>query len=306
MKRLITAAIISAAMTFCGLGVAGDMTPPAGPEDVGSAMFTLDDVYNRLNDGTPGAKRSGAFTEPDGVPADMGHTLDEVMEKAPAMDDVSGAVSADVESGKTFWGLTNGTWGLQTGTGGGGSSTYEAGVEKTGQTLCYNASGIVIDCANTGQDGDHQAGVVWPNPRFTNNNDGTITDNLTGLIWLRNANCGGSMNWSEALAFANTLESDSCGLTDDSSSGDWRLPNKNELNSLIHIGYYNPALSNTAGTGQWVEGDPFSGVESNYYWSSSTRVSSPSLAWLVYLNNSYVPGGNKTLNYNVWPVRGGH
>jgi hypothetical protein len=37
-------------------------------------------------------------------------------------------------------------------------------------------------------------GVAWPNPRFTDNSDGTVTDNLTGLIWLKNANCTDKFN----------------------------------------------------------------------------------------------------------------
>ncbi|HXE98165.1 MAG TPA: hypothetical protein VN642_17305, partial [Dongiaceae bacterium] len=60
---------------------------------------------------------------------------------------------------------------------------------RTGQTLCYNNAGGVIPCAGTGQDGDKLAGTPWPNPRFTDNADGTVTDNLTGLIWLKNARC---------------------------------------------------------------------------------------------------------------------
>ena len=51
-------------------------------------------------------------------------------------------------------------------------------VEKTGQTTSYA----------TGDDGDLEKGLAWPNPRFTDNEDGTVTDNLTGLIWLKNAN----------------------------------------------------------------------------------------------------------------------
>ena len=39
----------------------------------------------------------------------------------------------------------------------------------------------------TGHDGDYQMGVPWPDPRFTDNEDGTVTDNLTGLIWLEDA-----------------------------------------------------------------------------------------------------------------------
>ena len=56
-----------------------------------------------------------------------------------------------------------------------------APVPKTGQTVSYA----------TGDDGDLQKGVAWPDPRFTDNSDGTVTDNLTGLIWLKNANCFG-------------------------------------------------------------------------------------------------------------------
>lgn len=54
-----------------------------------------------------------------------------------------------------------------------------AGVSKTGQTTSYG----------TRDDGALQKGVAWPNPRFTDNANGTVTDNLTGLIWLKNANC---------------------------------------------------------------------------------------------------------------------
>jgi len=57
-----------------------------------------------------------------------------------------------------------------------------APVEKTGQTTCYNTSGTEISCTDTGQDGDLQKGVTSPSPRFTDNGDGTVTDNLTELM----------------------------------------------------------------------------------------------------------------------------
>ena len=53
-----------------------------------------------------------------------------------------------------------------------------------------------LDPAPTGSDGDLQKGVAWPNPRFTDNANGTVTDNLTGLIWLKNANCFGRPVWT--------------------------------------------------------------------------------------------------------------
>ncbi len=64
-----------------------------------------------------------------------------------------------------------------------------APAQKTGQTKCYDASGTEISCSGTGQDGAYQNGATWPNPRFTYNENGTVKDNLTGLIWLKNANC---------------------------------------------------------------------------------------------------------------------
>ena len=131
-----------------------------------------------------------------------------------------------------------------------------APVEKTGQTTSYAA----------GDDGDLEKGVTWPSPRFTDNTNGTVTDNLTGLIWLKNANCFGTRTWADALSDCNSLASGSYGLSDGSVAGDWRLPNVKELQSLIHYGVYGPALPNTLGTGQWSESDPFTNVQSYSYW----------------------------------------
>ena len=89
------------------------------------------------------------------------------------------------------------------------------------------------------------------------NGDGTVTDNLTGLIWLKNANCFGLRNWEQALTDCNGLAHGQCGLTDGSSGAQWRLPNLFELESLRDMRYWEPALSNSAGTGQWTHGDPF-------------------------------------------------
>jgi uncharacterized protein DUF1566 len=157
-----------------------------------------------------------------------------------------------------------------------------AHVEVTGQTQCFDTSGTLIDCssaAGTGQDGDIQAGVPFPSPRFSDKKDGTVKDNLTNLFWLKNANCFGSETWAQALTDANTLASGSCGLTDGSVAGDWRLPNVKELQSLIDFGFFNPALSNAAGTAQCTATDcAFSGVQSANYWSSTTSAVGPDLA----------------------------
>jgi len=184
-------------------------------------------------------------------------------------------------------------------------------VVKTGQTNSYRAH----------DDGDLKKGVAWPTPRFTNNNNGTVTDNLTGLIWLKNANCSGAMeNWNTAIDYAAALydgctncfgTGGDCGLSDGSKAGDWRLPNRNELLSLIDIAYYNPALSNVAGTGQWSEGNPFTDVQIVKCWSSSTNTSRPGiagrlgLAWGVDFGNGNVGRHGKNSDNYVWCVRDG-
>jgi hypothetical protein len=161
-----------------------------------------------------------------------------------------------------------------------------APVEKSGQTSSYA----------TGDDGDKEEGIAWPDSRFSDNGDGTVTDNLTGLIWLQNADRnGGTMNWADALVYCNSLADDGSALTDGSVAGDWRLPNVKELQSLIDFGNYNPALPT---------GHPFSNVQSSYYWSSTTNANNTDNAWNVNMNNGNVNNNNKTNNNYVWPVRG--
>ena len=173
------------------------------------------------------------------------------------------------------------------------ASSYPAPVEKTGQTNLYAM----------GDDGDLQKGVELPVPRFKDNKDGTITDNLTGLIWLKDANCFGTRTWHDALPDCNGLADGQCGLTDGSKAGDWRLPNKRELFSLIHDGYSHPALSNTAGTRHWTEGDPFNNVLWGY-WSSTTHAWDSNFAWAVYIDDGDVYDMPKIVTSYVWPVRG--
>ena len=157
-------------------------------------------------------------------------------------------------------------------------------VPKTGQTTSYA----------TGDDGDLEKGLIWPNPRFTDNGDGTVTDNLTNLVWLKNANCFGPRTWNNALSDSNGTQSGLCGLTDGSSTGDWRLPNYKELFSLVDAENYNPPLPS---------GHPFNNVQSFHYWSSTTFALGTSVAWFVSMEFGDVGIGNKTGIYYVWPVR---
>lgn len=117
-KRSTVAVVVTcAALAFAAAPVrAGSLTPPAGPADPGSAMFTIGDVYSRLSSGAAGVKRTGAFAEPADLGATM-RTLDEVMNAAPAVS-ASGAAVDEVCDQKTFWGLrSGGGWGPKTGSG---------------------------------------------------------------------------------------------------------------------------------------------------------------------------------------------
>ena len=134
-------------------------------------------------------------------------------------------------------------------------------------------------------------------PRFTDNSDGTVTDNQTGLIWLKNANSFGQRTWDNALSDCNGLSNGQCGLTDGSQAGDWRLPQIKELQSLIDFENYAPALP---------LGHPFINVQALLYRSSTTYVNITDIAWSVYLYDGGVDNTNKYEDFYVWPVRGGH
>jgi uncharacterized repeat protein (TIGR02543 family) len=170
---------------------------------------------------------------------------------------------------------------------------------KTGQTQSYY----------TGDDGDLQKGVTWPTPRFTDNGDGTITDNLTGLMWTQNANPAGStLNWYEALTYVNSLSF--------ANHSDWRMPNIVELESLIHSGQANQKT--------WLESQGFTNVmagDNTVYWVSTAYVNYTGGAWGIRMTDgSYYAfhgdfGTSKSdtiMNSNnndisvqtyVWPVR---
>jgi hypothetical protein len=285
-------AVLALVLAFAPGVLAGDLEPVAGPDDPASAMYTLEDAYNRLDTGAAGAKRAGGFTEPSSAPGSTGVTLDQVMKKMPAADNANGAAPGEVAVGKTYWSLrTDGSWGKQIGTSTSFSTCTRAPVEQTGQT----------NSIKTGDDGNLQKGVIWPNPRFTNNGNGTVTDNLTGLIWLENANKFAKITWAQALDECSTLAADGTHLKDGSVAGNWRLPNIKELRSLIDYGNHSPALP---------FGHPFKSVRNHLYWTS-TDLSNDNVDYDHYrwaVNMTY--GGQGPLpvdntNY-VWPVRDGN
>jgi len=172
--------------------------------------------------------------------------------------------------------------------------SFSAPVARTGQTTCYDAAGNLIACAGTGQDGAFRKGAA-ATPRFTDNGNGTVKDNLTGLTWLKNASCFGFQTWAQALTSANTLSSGTCGLTDGSIAGDWRMPNLNEIFTLTDFGQFLPSVP---------AGHPFTGVQSFTYWTSTSTFSNR--CYNVNFYNSIIGESFKTDSSTyLWPVRGG-
>lgn len=335
---LIVLSILVALAAAAAVATAGDPDNPPGPPDQ-TASYTLDDIYNRLSSGAAGTPIT--FTEPvSGPTVGTMHTLDQIMDAAPELDAGDGAVAAEVLGGATFWGLTAGQWGPAVGTmpdngavtlvptttaqaipagyhNGSGVVTGDSDLEpeniRAGESIFGVQGALYAPLRKTGQlathaagdDGTYQMGVAWPNPRFVDNGDGTITDRLTGLIWLQNANCYGRVIWSSAITAANSLADGACGLTDGSSAADWRLPNGEEMHSLVDYRFVAPAISDTAGTGHWSAGDPFNNVQSDGYWASSTMAGSADYAWCVPMGDGTLRGYTKATTYYVWPVRGG-
>lgn len=115
-----------------------------------------------------------------------------------------------------------------------------------------------------------------------NNNDGTITDGK--LVWLKDANCFGKHSWYDMVDRVRSLSSGSCGLSDKSSAGQWRLPTTTEM------------------LDRYRDKTGFKSVK-EYYWTSSELSSVPDKAYLMDVLRGYGAVYPKTEKYYVWPVR---
>jgi len=188
----------------------------------------------------------------------------------------------------------------------------------SGQIACFDSAGASRACTGTGEDGEKQAGVAWPAPRFVAGG-ATVTDNLTGLVWSRHANapdinaappfvCGvnaeGDMSWPQALDFIACLNSNSY-----AGFSDWRLPNLNELEGMVNAGAPDPSAYLSA-NGFGLEGLGTL-VQPSAYWSSTSDASFTDSAWDVNFRSGELPFSSvKTPEIAgldtraVWPVRG--
>ena len=189
---------------------------------------------------------------------------------------------------RVFKGMKHGSymvWPVRTVANDNGSKLFQ-----TGQKICFDEGGRVIDCHDTGQDGEIQAGLKFSRDRFQKHKR-TIHDNATGLTWLRDAHA-----YKEMMAWKSTFDLISK-MNSEMAYGhhDWRVPNIIELESLTDMGQHSPALS---------DGHSFNNVQA-FYWSSTTSMYDINYAWVIYMVDGAVGVGHKPLSeIYLWPVRG--
>ena len=175
--------------------------------------------------------------------------------------------------------------------------------------LCGLASAANIAYVAKAAPGDNTmvgAGKQWPTSRFVDDVSGNCKiDNLTGLMWAKNAGLLGTGTWGTASVAGTAQYKVTQMNIGDSAEGyhlcgysDWRLPNQKELLSLLN---YIAANGNQA---DWLNDSAqgFNNVQPSDYWSSTPGGNG---AWNVYMLNG--SSGSSDLNnaYYVWPVRGG-
>ena len=122
---------------------------------------------------------------------------------------------------------------------------------------------------------------------YTDHGDGTVTDNVTGLMWQKcsggqtnDAACSGTATtytWQGALDYCNALTL--------GGYSDWRLPSVKVLESIVDDSTSSPAIDIAI----------FPATGSNHYWSSTTSAYSTSYAWLVYFGAGHVVYFGKSL-----------
>ncbi len=153
------------------------------------------------------------------------------------------------------------------------------------------ASSVMADCNNA-------IPRTTPDQAFTLYDDGTVTHNNTGLMWMRcqlgqtwnGSTCSGTAqtyNWQNALQMAESVSF--------AGYNDWRLPNKNELISIVERACYNPAINTTA----------FPNTASSGIWSSSQPAFRANSSWGMNFRDGSVDSVYKPGNAHVRLVRGG-
>lgn len=160
---------------------------------------------------------------------------------------------------------------------------------QTGQRHCYAETGDIINCDNTGQDGEIQSGLSYDEPRFREDGD-CVYDHATQLTWQKDANPNnGMVDWLGAADLVEKMN-----RKGEYGYNDWRLPSIVELEGLTDMSRHSPALPIA---------DPFINVQ-EFYWSSTTSMYETRYAWALYMSDGAIGVGFKSLSeFCLWPVR---
>lgn len=164
----------------------------------------------------------------------------------------------------------------------------------SGQEACFDSSGHVTPCADSGQDAELRPGVAWPVPRFTETQPGIVRDGLTGLHWPMDASAAQwPMPWDEAAAWVESANS-----REFLGHDDWRLPSRRELLYLTCPARARPCLPDP---------HPFQNVFQHWHWTATSFAApgaSGGSAWRVHLEGGRMFPGPKSAAHMVLPVRG--
>ncbi|WP_027185537.1 DUF1566 domain-containing protein [Desulfovibrio inopinatus] len=162
-------------------------------------------------------------------------------------------------------------------------------VPDTGASVCYGEIGEIV-CPDPGAPFYGQDAQYISNPlSYIDNGDGTVTDTVTGLMWMQSDD-GNLYNWDNAVAYCSQLVL--AGYTD------WHLPNRRELFQLVDFGRESPAI------------DPVFSAQPNWHWTSTSYAGDSNCAWYLNFNNGYLFNGEpvcieKSVSLYVRCVRSG-
>jgi hypothetical protein len=183
------------------------------------------------------------------------------------------------------------------------------GLLTTGQTQCDQGSGTLGACPGSpaGQDGSVLKGAVR---NYTDNGDGTITNNTTGLMWEKLSSDGSIHDYRTTYTWYTAFTAKIATLNSGGGFAghtDWRLPNVNELQSIANYGAFHPAVDAVFSTSCPANCTvtTCSCTQSWYYWSSTTYQNSPTYAWLLSFADGVVVEYFKSISFYVRAVRGG-
>jgi hypothetical protein len=145
--------------------------------------------------------------------------------------------------------------------------------------------------------------------RYFDCGNGTVTDSVTGLIWLKDPNCLMSATWDDAKKKVASLKNGDCMLTDGSAPGDWRLPTNTEWEATMvpakSLMCSYPTLTDDEGKACIKGGkSSFTDLESDYYWSNTPNEGGGRI-FVGDLDHGNILSVDAPNPQRVWPVRGG-